>query len=126
MKAERERGITGPASQQWAGLHKTGYPSAPAIASQADIDGQAAARHVEWMNMHIADLKTRCPLTEQQELEIRSGIVDEASHRWAREEKERLIKDKSFYRRLLDGDRTANKEWNLLISLLALRPVKRA
>jgi hypothetical protein len=52
-------------------------------------------------------------------------VVDEKSHQWAREEKDRLIKDRSFYRRLLDGDREANRQWGLLTSLLALRPVKR-
>jgi hypothetical protein len=87
MVAERERGVSGPASEEWAGLHKIGYPAPIATASQADIDSQAAARHAEFMNLHIADLKTRCPLTDQQEAEIRSGVVDEVSHRWAQEER---------------------------------------
>ena len=52
-------------------------------------------------------------------------MVDEKSHQWARQKKDRLIKDRSFYRRLLDGDREANRQWGLLTSLLALRPVKR-
>jgi hypothetical protein len=126
MVAERERGVMGPASQEWAALHKTGYPSPPAIQSQADIDQQATGRNAEMWNSYIADLKTRFPLTEQQEAEIRSGIVDEKSHKWAQEEKARLIKDRAFYRRYLDGDRAAIKDWGLLTSLLALRPVKRA
>lgn len=125
MKAERERGDYGPASQAWAELHKRGWPSAPAVLSQADVDGQAASRNAELWNAHIADLKTRFALTEQQEVEIRSGVVDEKSHQWAREEKDRLVKDRAFYRRLLDGDREANKAWGLVTSLLALRPVKR-
>ena len=125
LVAERERGIAGPANQEWATLHKTGYPSAPAITSQADVDSQVASRNAELWNAHIADLKSRFPLTEQQEAEIRSGVVDEKSHKWAREEKDRLIKDRGFYRRLLDGDRAAIRDWGLLTSLLALRPVKR-
>jgi hypothetical protein len=91
--AERERGVTGPASQAWAELHKRGWPSAPAVLSQADVDSQAVSRNAELWNAHIADLKTRFPLTEQQEAEIRSGVVDEKSHQWAHEEKDRLIKD---------------------------------
>ena len=63
-------------------------------------------------------------LTEVQELEIRAGVVDERVHRAAVEEKDRLIKDRAFYRRLL-SDREANRQWGLLTSLLALRPVKR-
>ena len=51
--------------------------------------------------------------------------MDERVHRAAIEEKDRLIKDRAFYRRLLDGDREANRQWGLLTSLLALRPVKR-
>ena len=123
--AERGSGVTGPASLAWAELHKRGYPSAPAITSQADVDSQAANRNAELWNAHLADLRSRFPLTEAQELEIRAGVVDERVHRAAVEEKDRLIKDRAFYRRLLDGDREANRQWGLLTSLLALRPVKR-
>ena len=105
LKAERERGVTGPASQRWSGLHARGWPTAPAITSQADVDTQASSRNAEMWDAHIAALRTRFALTEQQEAEIRSGVVDEKSHAWAREEKDRLIKDRGFYRRLLDGDR---------------------
>ncbi len=96
-----------------------------AITSQADVDTQAANRNAELWNAHVADLRSRFPLTEAQELEIRAGVVDERVHRAAVEEKDRLIKDRAFYRRLLDGDREANRQWGLLTSLLALRPVKR-
>ncbi|MFZ0373019.1 MAG: hypothetical protein WAL39_06860 [Xanthobacteraceae bacterium] len=76
-------------------------------------------------NAHIADLKSRFPLTEQQEAEIRSGVVDEKSYQWAREEKDRLVRSKEFYRKLMDGDRAANRDWGLITSILSLRPVKK-
>ena len=69
LVAERESGVTGPANQEWAALHKTGYPSPPAITSQADVDSQAAGRNAELWNAHIADLRSRFHLTEQQEAE---------------------------------------------------------
>jgi hypothetical protein len=43
LVAERERGVTRPASQAWADLHAKGYPSSSSIASQADVDSQATA-----------------------------------------------------------------------------------
>jgi hypothetical protein len=126
LKAEGERGVSGPAKQRWASLHAAGFPSPVAIASQSDVDGQAANRSAELWNAHIADLKTRFPLTAEQEAEIRGGVVDERAYAWAVEQKGLLIKDKSFYRKILDGDRAANRDWGLVTSILSLRPVKRA
>ena len=125
MIAERERGEFGPACQLWGELHRKGHPSGPAIASQADVDDQASNRNNEMMNAHIANLKTKFSMTPEQEAEIRGGVVDERAYRWAQEEKQLLIKDKVFYRRLLDGDRAANRDWGLITSILSLRPVRR-
>ncbi len=57
---------------------------------------------------HGLKLKQQFSLTAEQEAEIRGGVISATAHDWAGEEKERLIKDKGFYRRLLDGDRAAN------------------
>jgi hypothetical protein len=124
LVAERERGVTGPACQEWAALHKAGYPSPAAITSQADVDNQAAGRNAQLWDEHIANLKTRFDLTAEQEKEIRGGVVDERAYKWAVDEKSRLIKDKGFYRKLLDGDRAANRDWGLITSILSLRPVR--
>jgi hypothetical protein len=123
--SERERGVAGPASQLWDRLHKAGHPSPTGVTSQADVNVQANARNAEMWDGYIAALKQRSALTAEQEAEIRSGVVHESAYAWAREEKDRLIKDRGWYRRLLDGDRQANRDWTLVTSILSLRPVKR-
>ena len=83
----------------------------------------ALGRLREWLN--AASRAHIQVLTEVQELKRPApGVVDERVHRAAVEEKDRLIKYRAFYRRLLDGDREANRQWASLTSLLALRPVK--
>jgi len=125
LVAERERGITGPASQAWSGLHAKGYPAATAVTSQADVDNQAAGRNAQAWDGYIQALKQRTDLSEAQIAEIRSGVVNETAYAWAREEKDRLIKDRSFRTKLLDGDRQANRDWTLVTSILSLRPVRK-
>jgi hypothetical protein len=126
LVAERSRGVTGPASQEWAGLHAAGYPSPAAIESQADVDGQGRARNAEQWDSYIGNLKTRFPLTAEQEAEIRGGVVDVGVRQWTIEQKDRLVKDLAFYKRLMDGERAANDEWGRVTAILSLRPVKRA
>jgi hypothetical protein len=125
LVAERSRGVTGPASQEWAALHAAGWPSPPAIQSQADVDSQSVARNADLWDRHIADLKTRFPLSAEQEAEIRAGIVSLNVRQWAIEQKDRMVKDRAFYKRLMDGDREANGEWGRVTAILSLRPVKR-
>jgi hypothetical protein len=84
-----------------------GWPTATATTSQSDVNAQAAARNEEMWSGYIAALKQRADLSEQQGAEIRGGVVPEAAHAWTVEEKSRLIGDKGWYRRLLDGDRQA-------------------
>jgi hypothetical protein len=109
---------------EWTKLHKTGYPVPEGIASQDDVNAQAAARNAEQWNSHIGWVRERMSLTAEQEAEIRGGVVPEAARRWAEEQKNLLVKDKGFYRRLLDGDRAAKKDWTIVTEMLALRPVK--
>ena len=113
------------AMSRWSQLHKAGHPAPQAVASADDVNAQAAARNAEVWDLNIAHLKTRLPLSATQENEIRSGVVDEQSYRWAQEEKARVIKDRAFYKRLMDGEQAANTQWGLLTALLSLRPVKR-
>lgn len=124
LVAERERGVTGPASQAWAELHKRGWPSQPSIASQADVDNQAKSRNAEHWNSYIGALKQRFDITPEQEAEIRGGVIRADLHAWAREEKDRLIKDRGFRTKLLDGSRAENHQWGMITSMLSLRPVK--
>jgi hypothetical protein len=124
LKSERERGVMGEASQKWANLHKAGWPSAPGIASPEDVSRQQDARNEEAWNSYIAALNQQFQLTPENIAEIRGGVISEQWHRWARDEKDRLIRDKGFYRRLLDGDRQARKQWGTVTAMLSLRPVK--
>jgi hypothetical protein len=124
LKAERERGASGPASTEWAALHRTGWPAAPEVRSQADVDAQANARLEDQWNSYFAALQARFSLTEQNRAELRAGVIREDLRRFALDEKDRLIKDKSFRTRLLDGERAANQQWGMITSMLSLRPVK--
>ena len=56
LKAERERSVSGPASQAWADLHAKGYPSAPGVSSQADVNAHATARTEEQWNTFFSGL----------------------------------------------------------------------
>jgi hypothetical protein len=125
LKSERERGVTGPATTAWANLHKTGFPSATEIASQSDVDGQAAARDAEAWNGYVSTIKQDIPhLTEQQEAEIRAGITNQVSRDWALREKDRMIKDPSFRRKLLDGGRAEREDWARVNAILSMRVVR--
>lgn len=111
------------AHRLWSDLHKSGFPAPAEIRSQADVESQASARNAEFWNNHIAALRAQFPLTPNQEAEIRSGIVDAAAHRWATEEKQRLISDRAWRTRYFDGDRQARLDWGLVLQILSLRPV---
>lgn len=124
LKAERERGVTGPATTRWAELHKLGWPAPTAITSPNDVRAQADARLEEQWNGYFSALQARFSLTEENRAELRSGVIKPELHAWARDEKDRLIKDKSFRTRLLDGDRAANQQWGMIVSMLSLRPVR--
>jgi hypothetical protein len=102
------------------------YSAPVQVASVDDVNAQAAARSEEIWNGYIGALKQRFPLTSEQEAEIRSGVISAEAHAFAREEKDRLLKDRSFGRKVLDGDPEANKKWGLITSMLSLRPVRRA
>lgn len=112
------------AMAEWTKLHQTAYPAPQQIASTEDVNSQAAARNAERWNSYIGSLKTRFPLSAEQEAEIRGGVIPAEAHAWAREEKDRLIKDPGFRTKLLSGDRAANRDWGLVTSMLSLRPVK--
>jgi hypothetical protein len=112
------------AHAQWHGLHKAAYPIPPAVGSMDDVNNQAAQRNAEQMNTFIASMRARWPMTPEMEQEIRGGVIREEFHKQAQEEKDRLIKDREFRRKLLDGDRAANEHWGRTIAALSLRPVR--
>jgi hypothetical protein len=56
MMAERDRGVTGPACQAWADLHKRGYPSQDTT-SHEGVTAQEGARNAEMWNGYIGALK---------------------------------------------------------------------
>jgi hypothetical protein len=118
-----DQGVKQAALQEWTALHKTGFP-APAPVDAEAYGAQVAARSAQQWNEYMGWLKQRIALTPEQETEIRGGVVREETHRWAREERDRLVKDRAFYRRLMDGDRQATKDWEIVKLLIGLRPVK--
>jgi hypothetical protein len=63
-------------------------------------------------------------VTPEQEAEMRGGVVREEFRNWALEQRDLLVKDKAFYRRLLDGDMAAKEKWGRVVALIGLRPVK--
>jgi hypothetical protein len=122
--AEKERGQSGPRSQEWARLHSVGYPSAAGVASDQDVARQQDARAAEQWDSYIANIKQHYAITPAGEAELRAGRINEETHKWAIEEKGRLVRDKGFYRKLLDGDRAAARDWKIIQLMLSLRPVK--
>jgi hypothetical protein len=121
---EKERGVSGPANKKWADLHQKGWPSPTGIASQNDLNAQVVARTEEQWNSFFAGLKAQWPVTPAMEAEMRAGIVREEYRNWALEQRALLVKDRGFYRRLLDGDMAAKEKWGRVVALIGLRPVK--
>jgi hypothetical protein len=119
LQAESDRGVSGEARQEWNRLHAVGFPSPTSISSQADIDSQAAARAEQHWNSYLSTIKQDIPhLTEQQEEEIRAGVTNQVSRDWALREKDRMIKDPSFRRKLLDGGRAEREDWARVNAIL--------
>jgi hypothetical protein len=122
LKAEREQGVSGPASKAWSDLHRAGWPAPQAVTSPSDADAQEVARNEEMRNGFFAAMAPRIALTEQNKQELREGLVNKDLHAWAQDEKSRLIRDANFRRRLLDGDRAAAKDWSIVTLLLGMKP----
>jgi hypothetical protein len=111
------------ASARWAGLHKQGFPSAPPVTPE-QMTTQDAARLEQSWSEYFAWIGQRQPLTPEQQAEMRNGKVNADLHAWAAQEKDRLVKDKAFYRKFLDGDRSANRDWQIVTNILSLKPEK--
>jgi len=112
------------ARAEWEGLHKRGFPAPEQIASTDDVNNQAAARNAEGWNQYVGWLRTQWRLTEDQEKEVRGGLIRQEYFDWARDEKARLIRDRGFYEKLMNGDRGAREAWGRVNAMLALRSVK--
>jgi hypothetical protein len=109
---------------QWSAAHKAGYPAAQQITSAEDVNSQVAARVAQEWDTHFTWLRQRFDLTPEHQAEVKAGVIRADIHQWAKDEKDRLIRDKNWYRRLLDGDRKASDEWERIKLMLSLRPVK--
>jgi hypothetical protein len=121
---EKERGVSGPINQKWADLHRRGWPSPTAVSSQDDVNAQVSARTEEQWNTFFSGLRTQWSVTPEQMAEMRAGVVREEYRNWALEQRDLLVKDKIWYRKLLDGDIAAKERWARVIALIGLRPVK--
>ena len=125
LHAEKDRGLSGAARQEWDRLHKVGYPVPTEITSQQDVDSQNAARNNEQLNGYVAFIKNDVPgLTEVQEAELRAGVTNQISRDWAVREKEIMIRSSDFRRKLLDGSRAEREAWAKVNAILAMRVVK--
>jgi hypothetical protein len=123
---EKEKGITGPANQKWADLHKRGWPLPTGIASESDANAEASARNEKEWSTFIAALGTQWQITPEQIAELRSGVIREDLHKLALQQRDLMVRDKIFYRKLLDGDMAAKEKWQRVIAAISLRPVKAA
>jgi hypothetical protein len=99
------------ATAEWTGLHRVGFLAPQQPASVEDSANQQAARNAEGWNQYVGWLRQQWNLTPENEAEVRAGVIREQDYKWAQEEKARLIKDRGFYRRLMDGDRAAKESW---------------
>jgi hypothetical protein len=124
LLAEKERGVSGPANQKWADLHQKGWPLPTGIASQNDANAEALARNEKEWSTFISALGTQWQITPEQEAELRAGVVREDIRNLALQQRDLMVKDKAFYRRLLDGDMAAKEKWQRVIAVIGLRPVK--
>jgi hypothetical protein len=124
LKAEKESGVSGPASKAWAELHAKGWPMAPGVSSQADVNAQADARVEGQWHTVFQGLNAQWSVSPEQEAEMRAGVVREDIRNFALQQRDLMIKDKAFYRRLLDGDMAAKEKWGRVVAVIGLRPVK--
>jgi hypothetical protein len=126
LQAEKDRG--GPAHQKWAELHAKGWPAPIAPVSQDDVNAQASARNEQQLNTYFAWFRSQWAIPPDQvaavEAEIRGGVIREDLHKLALEQRDLLVKDKAFYRRLLDGDMAAKEKWARTIAAIGLRRVR--
>ena len=114
--------VSGPARAEWAGLHAQGFPSRPPLTA-ADVGVQEAARSEEQWNSFFAAVRQQFAISDDQMAEVRAGVISPELYRWAREEKDRLIKDASFRKELLvDQKVSAKQRWGLLTLMLGLKP----
>jgi hypothetical protein len=112
------------ATKEWDALHKAGYPAPQQITSADDVQAQAAARNEKEWSTFIAALGTQWQITPEQISELRNGVVREDIRNIALQRRDAMVKDKAWYRRLLDGDRQAKEEWSKVVADIGLRPVK--
>jgi hypothetical protein len=124
LKAERERGLSGPASKAWSDLHSIGWPMAPGVSFQDNVNAQASARNEKDWSTFVAALGTQWQITPEQIAELRAGVVREDIRNIALQRRDAMVSDKAFRRRLFDGDRLAKEEWSKVVAVIGLRAVK--
>jgi hypothetical protein len=115
--------IAAAAKAEWTALHKAGFPAPEPVTAEA-IGVQAAARAEQEWSTFFSAVRKEFAITDEQMREVRAGVIREDLHRKAVEEKDRLVRDRVFYRRLMDGDREAREKWARITLMIGLRPVK--
>lgn len=121
---EKERGVSGPANQRWSDLHRRGWPAPTAVTSQDDINAQGSARNEKEWSSFIAALGTQWQITPDQISELRLGVIREDLRNLALQQRDLMVRDKTFYRKLLDVNIEAKEKWQRVITAIGLRPIK--
>jgi hypothetical protein len=111
------------AHAEWTGLHKRAFPAPATITLTQDVNNQAAARREQGWSDYLAMVRQDISLTPEQEASVRAGEVDEQLYKRAQEDKERLIRDRAWYQRLVNGDREARHQWAWVRLVLSPKPV---
>jgi hypothetical protein len=105
-----------------ASIPASAFPSA--IAGQIEI--QRAEQTKVLREQTVDDLRMRAAIPEPVAEMLRAGTpVTVSEQRLAREERDRLLNDVDFVRRLRAGDSEANQRWTLL-QIIRSAPVKAA
>jgi hypothetical protein len=112
------------AHQEWRGLHARAFPAPTQITKDQDVLNQEAARREQGWSEYLAMVKQDISLSPEQEATVRAGEIDEALYQRALQDKARLVKDRAWYRRLMDGDVQARQQWAWVKLVLSLKPVK--
>jgi hypothetical protein len=110
---------------RWAiddNINPAAFP--PAIAEQITV--QRAEQIKVFREQQVDDLRMRAAIPEEVEQQVREGRpVSVKERRLAQEERDRLLNDADFVRRLRAGDSAAQQRWSIL-QIIRSSPVKAA
>jgi gamma-glutamylcyclotransferase (GGCT)/AIG2-like uncharacterized protein YtfP len=119
----QDAAVKAAAMARWTKLHQVAHSVPTQVASEEDVNQQAAARNAEEWNRRIVFLNQFFPVTAEHEAEIRGGVIRADLHAKVIEEIHRLANDRGFYEDYKRGSVAAREKWHRLIEARGLRPV---